>query len=1069
MVKFKQRRIISRMVTLIVAFAMILKSNPVLAYGDSTDVLDTVKIQQIQEDILSRPEDTIINATKDTSTENSISALDDNPYSLSVGEIVYTESKMDSITVDSSTLISPFEQKEATDMGTLVALPDLTIDSITSYSTYPFTGLQLSQISVVIVNSGSAAVGSSICSLSIDGQQLGTFSVQALEAGYGVQVIITLPEISGGNHTIQANADYNNTITESNEANNTSSKTFTWTGAPDISITSLTASTTTPVVGDRVTFNVTIANFGNADAKETFQTDILVNNTLIGYLAITGLGTGQKATGSFSVIFGESGVYTILLKADTSNVLKESNENNNTFTLLIQAKIAETVTITGSLRYKSYEHYGSSYTLQNLSNYEVKIYDKNLIGSTLKATVTTNSSGNFTAIINNETGSLENGSDIYFVISMDNSYLSLLSQSSSSTLLYQFESNVFENYQEATLPLAPLTLDSDETMKGVFNIYHWVKVAKDYYQSYTGTLGKVNIIWNETLNTGSYFDGSSLYLDGLDYDHYDSNIIVHEYGHYIMSYKNVNPNNDGGKHWFDTPCTYTGTAYSEAYATFISLLARNSVIYDDWSSAGTYYGANFETLTAISSSGNTIIYRNPKFYLNAKMELFIGGAMLDFADSMADGLDTYSGGFNDVNNVVTSQRLNDSTEFYNAYMNKTSTSNKELVWKIFNQNNSAFDYTLPQVSITGNNISGYTANASDNVGIAKLEWYLDSTLVGTGSTYKPPTSLSSGMHNITVRAYDYEGDTRGTYDREDINGNVIRTAAYSTASVVFMINALPSINELPIDVHSEIPELKDFASQRTFEFSSTKKDGGKLDKSHIFNIDGDTDLYLTGIIDGAVNSINVVNKDGEIKGSINGIYSNEFAVIRNLPAGKYTLEIDSVNDVNKMAYAISVVAVPTVPVLDLSESIGGVNALEINNPYSNKLKITLKQEEFTIMPLESLTIALEEGENVLSYYSENATGKSKITVKTVYCDTTIPKVDIQRVLSDGKVIMVQGQISEYTDHLYINGKHVNLGEFHIPGEAITFDYIITDLKTSALNIEAVDSLGNRFMSTVNLQ
>lgn len=1068
MVKIKQSRIKSRIFTLMVAIAMLLNSS-VLAYGDSADRSDTVKIQQMQKDIFTKPEDTAIHAIKDTSTEKSISASDDNPYSLSIGEFSYTESKMDSMTVDSLTLISPYDQKETTEMSTLVALPDLMIDSIASYSAYPFTGLKLSQISVIIVNSGSAAAGSSICSLSIDGQQLGTFNVQALGAGYGVQAIITLPEISGGNHTIQAYADYNNAITESNEANNTSAKTFTWTGDPDISIQSLTASTATPVVGERVTFNVTIANYGNADANKTFQTDILINNAQFAYLTITGLSAGQKATGTFSVIFGESGVYTILLKADSSNVIKESNENNNTFTLPIRAKIADTVTITGTLRYKSYEHYGSSYTLQNLSNYEVKIYDKNLIGSTLKATVRTNSSGDFTAVINNETGSLENGSDIYFVISMDNSYLSLLSPSSSSTLLYQFESNVFENYQEATLPLAPITLDSDETMKGVFNIYHWVKVAKDYYQSYAGALGKVNIIWNKTLNLGSYFNGSSLYLDGADYDHYDSNIIVHEYGHYIMSYKNVDPTNAGGEHSFKAPSLYTGTAYSEAYATFISLLARNSVIYDDWSSVGTYYGANFETLTVISSNGNEIVYRNPKFYLNAKMELFIGGAMLDFADSMSDGFDTYSGGFNDVNNVVTSQRLNDSIEFYNAYMNKTSTSNKELVWKIFNQNNSAFDYTLPQVSITGNNISGYTAIASDNVGIAKLEWYLDSTFVGTGSTYKPPTTLGSGMHSITVRAYDYEGDTRGTYDREDINGNIIRTAAYSSALVTFMINTSSSINELPIALRSEFPEMKDFASQSTFEFSSTKKDGSKIDKRNIFNIDGDSDLYLTGIIDGAVNSINVVNKNGEIKGSIDGVYSNEYALIRNLPVGKYTLEIDSVNDVNKMAYAISMVAVPTVPVLDLPKSIAGVNALEINNPYSNKLKITVNQKEFNVMPFESLTIALEEGENVLSYYSENATGKSKITVNTVYCDTTIPKVNILRVLSDGKVILVQGQISEYTDYLYINGKHVNLGEFHIPGEPITFDYIITDLKTSALNIEAVDTLGNRFISTVDLQ
>lgn len=106
---------------------------------------------------------------------------------------------------------------------------------------------------------------------------------------------------------------------------------------------------------------------------------------------------------------------------------------------------------------------------------------------------------------------------------------------------------------------------------------------------------------------------------------------------------------------------------------------------------------------------------NPTFYLNAKMELFTGGAMLDFADSASDGYDTYSGGFNDVNNVVMSKRLNNSIEFYNAYMNKVSASNKVLMWRIFNQNNSAFDYTLPQVSISGNRTTGFTAQGTDDV------------------------------------------------------------------------------------------------------------------------------------------------------------------------------------------------------------------------------------------------------------------------------------------------------------------------------------------------------------------
>ena len=81
------------------------------------------------------------------------------------------------------------------------------------------------------------------------------------------------------------------------------------------------------------------------------------------------------------------------------------------------------------------------------------------------------------------------------------------------------------------------------------------------------------------------------------------------------------------------------------------------------------------------------------------------------------------------------------------------------------------DTTAPTVSITspasGATVSGsvaLAATASDNVGVTRVEFYADGTLVGTdvSSPYVGTwnaTTATPGSHTIQARAYDAAGNT----------------------------------------------------------------------------------------------------------------------------------------------------------------------------------------------------------------------------------------------------------------------------------------------------------------------
>ncbi len=128
--------------------------------------------------------------------------------------------------------------------------------------------------------------------------------------------------------------------------------------------------------------------------------------------------------------------------------------------------------------------------------------------------------------------------------------------------------------------------------------------------------------------------------------------------------------------------------------------------------------------------------------------------------------------------IDNSLKASSTTAPYNAVINSTTLSNgsHNLQAKAydaannigsssvvsFNVNNVTTDTTPPTVSASATGSSGmisFAANAADNVGVTKVEFYVDNVLKGSDLTTPytlsiDSTTLTNGSHSLTAKAYD---------------------------------------------------------------------------------------------------------------------------------------------------------------------------------------------------------------------------------------------------------------------------------------------------------------------------
>ncbi len=233
--------------------------------------------------------------------------------------------------------------------------PDLIVTGITTSPASPTAGDAVT-FTATVENQGTAAGAPGTVAFSVDGTQVTTSSnnTTALAANSTTQMSGTTTwSATTGTHTILANVDCYNITTESNESNNTytTSLTVSAQSQPDLIITGITTSPSSPNSGDAVTFTATVENQGTAAGApgtvafsvDGTQVTTSSNNTT----ALAANSTTQMSgTTTWSAT---TGTHTILANVDCYNITTESNESNNTYTtsLTVSAQSQPDLIITG--------------------------------------------------------------------------------------------------------------------------------------------------------------------------------------------------------------------------------------------------------------------------------------------------------------------------------------------------------------------------------------------------------------------------------------------------------------------------------------------------------------------------------------------------------------------------------------------------------------------------------------------------------------------------------------------------------------------------------------------------
>ena len=414
---------------------------------------------------------------------------------------------------------------------------------------------------------------------------------------------------------------------------------------------------------------VVIANIGTV-ATGNFTSALKIDGRIMALFTVDSLESYKGVR--YTVVLKEvpGGTHKVEIVGDYNNLIKESNESNNaasnnfywqgTPNLKVEVLTAE-----GKSPYEVGT--GVDFTFKVINNGSSAINGKipvvlKVDGEVLAtwvikdlyfddrlAVVYTDTNGYFDVFVNNQPS--EGGVDLYLRLELDDDEIQIRPYSK-STEPYFWQSSVQNNIQAAQYDFGLLPLHSlDFNLEGAFSIWHWIKKGNDYYKANSNnssSLPKVFVDWEDNQVSTSNHNGGVIMISGIgDKDCFDGDVILHEYGHFIMAYTGGDVPGAGGEHFYTKPSSLP-VAYNEAWAHFFSCAVRNDYEIKD-TDLNSWFGADIEQPAAIgsSSSSNSLTpLVNNNYEENAKYELNVAAVLWDLFDDHKDGIDQVSHGSN---------------------------------------------------------------------------------------------------------------------------------------------------------------------------------------------------------------------------------------------------------------------------------------------------------------------------------------------------------------------------------------------------------------------------------------
>ena len=204
-----------------------------------------------------------------------------------------------------------------------------------------------------VINNGTAATGAFYTYLYVDGVYKTFGYIGSLNANtYTYWNDYSIGSLSAGTHTIMITADATGAVAESNEGDNSYTKTITVSslGQPNLTpyqpsgwsdkivvskVTGTTTDSSPLYTTDTLYVDLAVINNGTASAG-AFYTYIYVDGTYKGYMSTTSLGANNWTyVYDFSIGSLSAGTHTIMITADATYAITESNESDNSYTKTI--------------------------------------------------------------------------------------------------------------------------------------------------------------------------------------------------------------------------------------------------------------------------------------------------------------------------------------------------------------------------------------------------------------------------------------------------------------------------------------------------------------------------------------------------------------------------------------------------------------------------------------------------------------------------------------------------------------------------------------------------------------
>ena len=214
--------------------------------------------------------------------------------------------------------------------------------------------------------------------------------------------------------------------------------------------------------------------------------------------------------------------------------------------------------------------------------------------------------------------------------------------------------------------------------------------------------------------------------------------------------------------------------YNPVFISGFGYINRDLSLYEDYSDpTGRFSGYNISDATIYKSDGSSFILPlDPTYIENANYEVNVAVVLWNLHQNVR--------GFSFAREIMDKHerhpRYLGFRKYYDTYMNALSESERITAWYIFESRHCAYDMKLPVIQSLKMKDHNLTLHATDNVGIARVEWLVGDEVYSTSfSSPSVVTSLDLTKHKqspgesvvVMCRVYDFEGVQTGDRPRED--------------------------------------------------------------------------------------------------------------------------------------------------------------------------------------------------------------------------------------------------------------------------------------------------------------